>query len=517
MLQKLPVGIQTFAKIIEGNYVYVDKTEYIYKLIQNGGYYFLSRPRRFGKSLLLSTIESVFLQKEHLFKDLWIAKSDYNWQEFPVIRIDLSEINSENLTNIREGLKQQIRNNAYKYQISLSAENNGSEMFAELIKKLAQKNSVVILIDEYDKPIINNLLKPEVATIRDILRDFYAVIKANDEYTKFVMLTGVTRFSKVSIFSGLNNLEDISLNDEYAAMLGYTQTELENYFALHLKDLAEYRAEELKVTLAEIKKWYNGYLFAELDNKVYNPFSCLLLFKQNKFLNHWFATGTPSFLINLLKESPNISLADLDDQEVSYEDFASFDIDNLNITAIMQQTGYLTIKKCEYKFAKLIYTLGYPNYEVKRALIEAVFKNFSHLPTSQDNHLQKLAQNLLANNFSEYFENLQIFFADIPYNIRVGNKEKYFQTIFYTIHKLLGYHINAEVTTNIGRIDSVIEFSDRVFIFEFKLNGSKEEAIIQIKKQKYYEKYLTKKVTIIGVEFSLDYHNISGFIVEDIN
>ncbi|MBT4922481.1 MAG: ATP-binding protein [Rickettsiales bacterium] len=518
MLKDLPIGIQTFEKIVEGNYLYVDKTKHIHNLITKGSVYFLSRPRRFGKSLLISTLNAIFKGRRELFKGLWIEGADYAWQEYPIIRIDMSKVSAETIDSLRAGLKTQIHNIAREYSIEISNTEFEHECFEELIQKLSSKGKVVILIDEYDKPLINNLKDVEhCAKVRDILRNFYGIIKASDEYLKFVLLTGVSKFSKVSVFSGLNNLNDISMDVRYSEMLGYTQEELEENFKAHIEALSLARSKPKEELLREIKRWYNGYRFSNsAENLVYNPFSSLLLFDKQEFKNFWFETATPTFLVDLLKQSKQLNIKDLDGIEARAEQFSTYDIDNLRLLPLLVQAGYMTIKDHRESYGKSVYVLGYPNEEVRSSFLENLMINFAELETIQESTLEKLQASLGSEDLETYFETLQIFFANIPYNIQVGNRERYYQSIFYVIHQLLGYRIKVEVTTNIGRLDAVIELEDKIYIFEFKLNGTKEEALAQIKTKKYYQPYegQNKEIILVGVEFNQDERNIAGFVLE---
>ena len=321
----LPIGIQTLEKIVQEDRVYVDKTELIYQLINGSGAYFLSRPRRFGKSLLISTLEAIFKGSKELFKGLWIEKSDYNWKPYPVIRLDMSSASSSHSTELKLLLNIQLSNIAKEHAIPLDSDLPPQANLITLISELSSKEGkVVVLIDEYDKPIISQLNNTEVAKQnREILKDFYGVLKSQDEHLRLVFLTGVSKFSKVSIFSGLNNLNDITMDTKYATLLGYTQEELEHFFEGWITELGESMKMDKQTTLKEIKKWYNGYRFSEEDKAVYNPFSTLLLFDKLTFKSHWFETGTPTFLIDLLKQK-EYSIPDIENSVVSEKAFSSF-------------------------------------------------------------------------------------------------------------------------------------------------------------------------------------------------
>ncbi len=437
---------------------------------------------------------------------------DYHWKIHPVIRIDLSKAGKAYGDDLKAFLIEQLRIIAEQYGIPFSAEIPLSFCFERLIRDMAQTDKVVILIDEYDKPIIEYLTEPEKARInREILKDFYGMIKASDEYLQFVFLTGVSKFSKVGVFSGLNNLQDLTTDAKYAAMLGYTQEELEENFKPHIEELA--KAEQLTVqeTLEKIKHWYNGYRFSEATVKVYNPFSTLLLFAQQRFKAHWFETGTPTFLVKLL-ENASIPIEELDHYHVSEMGFSSYEIENLNAIALLFQTGYMTIRNYDPSIRQ--YELSYPNFEVKSSLQEVILGGFSHVtPGSETSHLYKLTQSIQSHNLELFFDTLKVFFANIPYTIQLSN-EKYYQSIFYMIFTLLGMRIHAEVSTNKGRIDAVIETKDRIYLFEFKLQGKAEEALEQIQKKEYGQKYtqIGKSIWYLGVEFDPTERNIGRWI-----
>ncbi len=512
MKKLLPIGIQTFSEIIENNYIYVDKTKLIHELITTGKTYFLSRPRRFGKSLLISTLEAIFKGKKELFQGLDIERMDYDWQTYPVIRISFGGNLYETRQVIEKYLIESLEGIAQNDTVKLQKKEFPS-MLRELIKALAKKNRVVVLIDEYDKPLIDNLTNQSVyRENRETLKAFYSIFKEMDEYLKFVFLTGVSKFSKVGVFSGLNNLEDITMDEHYSSLLGWTQKELESNFQTQIKSLAQREEETEQKIIKKIKYWYNGYRFSAKKLYVYNPFSTLLLFKQKSFKFHWFETGTPTFLIELMKKQNTFSLKEMVDNQVSEEAFSSYEIENLEVLPLLFQTGYLTIKN--YDKQMRLYELGYPNFEVNNAFTERLIKTFSCLePGMAEGYIVKLIRSLQSNDLENFFEILRVFFANIPYTIQL-KQEKYYQTIFYLIFSLLGLRIQAEVTTNRGRIDAMVELKKSVYIFEFKLFGTHQEALAQIKEKRYYEKYLDsgKKIILVGVAFDPEERNIGEHI-----
>ena len=510
--QNLPIGIQTFEKIIEGNFKYIDKTKQIYELIHSGSCFFLSRPRRFGKSLLVSTLDSIFRGKKELFEGLDIIDTDYEFKEHPIIRIDFSPKKVIEGKDVEQYVFNQTKFFAKKYNIDLEEE-KFDERFKELIYKLHEKykTKAVILIDEYDAPILNNLGSDKAKSIRDSLRVFYSAIKSSDEYLRFVFLTGITKFAKMNVFSGLNNLKDITDHEDYSSMLGYTQKELEENFAEFFPQVEE----ELELTheqiLEKTKLWYNGYKFSSKGEKMYNPFGTMLFLDFREFRNHWFETGTPTFLIDLIKKGNN-NLEDFEGKFIDKQSYSSMNIDNLDIVPLLIQTGYLTINS--YDKEQEVYTLGYPNYEVKHAFLNHVMSSYTGIPLSDtNNHIFSMKKNLEENDIATFFKTLEGIFSDVPNTIHL-NHEKYYQTIFYTIFTMLGFKIDAEVSTNTGRIDVVIELEKRVYIIEFKLNGTANEAIEQIHNKKYYQKYELsgKEIYLIGSNF--EDRNVGNYLCE---
>ncbi len=496
-MKNLPIGIQTFSDIIENDYLYVDKTKKIFDLVKNPkGVYFLSRPRRFGKSLLISTLNEIFKGNKELFKGLWIYKADYAWGKYPVVQIDFSKSKARNEDELINYILYQLDKIAQVYGITLE-QTQYDIKFDELLTKLSGINKVVVLIDEYDKPIIDNIENPKLAVeLREILKGFYTIIKACDEHIRFVLLTGVSKFSKAGVFSGLNNLEDISMDAQYSSLLGITMEEMETCF----KDHIDFFVKRKKISNAELMKkiiyWYNGFCFSKSCRKVFNPFSALLLFKKLDFSNYWFESATPGFLIKLIK-GKKIDIEKMQKLEVREENLSTYEIEDLSLIPLLFQTGYLTIKGYDEDF--MTYRLGYPNFEVENSFQYALLRSYSY--TETNGSLVGLIRALRNDDFELFFDTLRIFFADIPYDLQL-NKEKYYQTIFYLIFSLIGLKVEAEVKTNKGRIDAVIIDKD-VYIFEFKFNGDKDQALNQIKDKKYFEKYqgMDKKIYLFGVEF----------------
>jgi len=524
-MKKLPIGIQTFSKIREDNYCYVDKTPLIESLLHSGSYFFLSRPRRFGKSLFLDTLKEAFSGNQELFKGLYL-KDHWDWNVvYPVIKFDFGSGITKTSSELDEVIHDKLNRIIRTENLEINSINL-SEKFKDVILSLEKKysNRVVILIDEYDKPILDNITDSIIAKqMRDGLRDLYSVIKTSDAHIKFVFITGVSKFSKINLFSGLNNIEDITLNKKYATICGYTESEL-SVFQDYLVD----------VNRDELKLWYNGYNF--LGDKVYNPFDILLYLRNKEFSNYWFETGNPTFLIDLIYKN-KYNLIDIEFVQVTEEEMGSFDVDNIRLEVLLFQTGYLTILEKTKVAAKNIYTLTYPNREVKSSLNSVVLTSLSdHLNSSKI--VTKLYKILLSSSLDELKPLFQSFFASIPHDWYRKNQlagyEAYYASIFYTYFASLGLDVRPEEVTNHGQVDMVVFLENKVFVFEFKVVELTEKgsALQQIKEKKYYEKYLDpsvddrhsyhqqmgdpqqmggREIYLIGVEFSKEERNITNF------
>lgn len=513
---KFPIGIQDFKTIISKGYTYVDKTQLIYQLITKGKPYFLSRPRRFGKSLLISTLHAIFSGKRNLFKNLWIIKSDWDWVEFPIIRLDMSTINNRTAEMFERGLIHALNAIAMQYNLTLSGDSS-SDYLSDLIKQLASVSNleVVILIDEYDKPIIDNIEYLDVIQEnRKILQRFYTILKAQDEYIRFIFLTGVTKFSKVSVFSGLNNLNDITMSNDYSALLGYTKNELEHYFISGIEETAVINNLTLDECYAQIKEWYNGYKFSKNGEMVYNPFSTLKLLESKDFSAHWFETGTPTFLIDLVSKR-QFDLSNLEQINVDIQSFSSFDIENLPTLPLLYQTGYLTIKS----FLPHVnaYCLGFPNREVSQSFSNSLLTTFSRSMAECSKLLVEISTNLYPPqwDYLQFFEIMQKILALIPYDLYV-KQERHFHSLFYLVIKLAGFQVGAEIHTHQGRVDAALELKNKVIVFEFKLNANPQIALDQIKNKKYYTVYQEQNIPIylVGINFNGEQRTIDGWCVE---
>ncbi len=517
-MKLLTSSVYTFKKLIQGNYLYVDKTGYIYDLVsQPYGMYFLSRPRRFGKSLTVSTLEAIFNGEKELFKGLSIYNKDYDWKKYPVIHLDFAGIKNDSPQTLEEDLSSVLQNIATKHQVTLEASNSQSQ-FRELIQIVSKTEKVVILIDEYDKPILDNIGKPEVAAIQDKLSNFYSVIKATEPFQRFVFMTGVSKFTHVSVFSKLNNLTDITQNQQYGCIMGYTQEELEANFGDRIDRVAKQQDISRQELQGKLKQWYNGYCFHEKSVSVYNPVSIAQFFNNDgEFRNYWFDTGTPSFLLELAKKT-NFDLEKALTEPVSGMAFKSYEIENLDTLALLVQTGYLTIKGTEQEFGKTFYRLGFPNLEVEEAFNTYLLSNYAMIPKEAVDSLSvNLAKLVRTGDVDAFMDLLSGLFKQIPYTLHV-KEEKYYQTIFFTLFLSMGLHIEAESCTNKGRIDAVASNGDWTYLFEFKLNKSAELALAQIKDREYFGKYLHtgKRIMMIGVNFDSTTGEIAGWKKEEL-
>jgi len=513
-LQNLPIGESSFENIRQDNRLYVDKTRHIFQLADEGKYYFLSRPRRFGKSLTVSTLKCLFQGRKELFGGLWVCEhGDWEWKKHPVILLDFNEISHDTPENLRTGLESSLKNTGQIHEIRLN-QTLLKEQFKELILSLYKKTGmpVVILIDEYDKPLIDHLGKGDKAletakANREILKYFFGVIKGGEvsPVLRFVFITGVSKFSRVSIFSELNNLKDLTMNRHYADMLGYTQPELESDFEEYICRFAEECNQTREQIIEKMKLHYNGYRFSEKDIRVYNPFSVLKSLDEMAFKNYWFETGTPTFLVNLLKEN-NWYLPKIEDMKATEAVFSVYELERLQVEALLFQTGYVTIRDIQGR----LYTFDYPNQEVKTAFLEILFHSYTQ--GLRDGSLFVLiAEYLHAEDFSSFIGTMSAIFASIPYSLETKRDEAYFHTIFYLMVCASGVNARSEVLTCEGRIDLTVEFPDKVFIIEFKCGQSADAAIQQIKNKSYDVKYRQtgKKIFLMGINFDSEKHNIS--------
>ena len=523
MIRKLPLGIQDFPKLREGAHVYVDKTAIIHSLISGPmGAYFLSRPRRFGKSLLCSTLEAIYQGRRNLFQKvagypaLAIDSMDWEWKKYPVIMLLLNSGEYiRGVKDLRISLHNMLSSVANDEEIKLQGRNIKAQ-FSFLIKELYSKynEKVVIIIDEYDKPLLDTIDKPKHhINIRASLKSFYGTLKATDKYLKMVFITGVTKFSQVSIFSDLNHLTDLTFNSNYADICGLTQEEIEKNFEPEIKSTLAETGQSREEYLEELQLFYNGYRFTKKPVKVFNPFGLIQHFFNNgEFLSYWYDTGSPTFLIKLIKDQ-KIDILDLKNKRVGDNEFKKFDIENLDALPILYQSGYLTISDYDKESKEFI--LDYPNLEVRSAFSTSLLELLN--PTSSDIRAVSLVNGmLLKGEIHDALTTIKQFLASIPYDL-VRNTENYYHTAIHLIFTMLGLNCRSEVRISSGRIDTVVKTKKYLYIFEFKLDKPAIEALAQIDTKEYMLPYVGKgkKIFKIGVSFCSEKRNIDSWKIEN--
>ncbi|TWI74212.1 PD-(D/E)XK nuclease superfamily protein [Desulfobotulus alkaliphilus] len=507
-MKKLPVGISNLREIIENGYAYVDKSIFVHDLEETGKYYFLSRPRRFGKSLMVDTLKEAFEGNRRLFQELWL-ENKRDWEQvYPVIRVSFGQ----GIIGSRSELEEKIAEILYFYEQKFGVVSDFKSIsgrFAQLIESVSMKYNqrVVLLVDEYDKPILDNIIhRDRVEEIRDGLKNFYSVIKDSDAHLHFVFITGVSKFSKVSLFSGLNNLVDITLSPMFATICGLTESELVCVFEEHLKGQ----------NLDDIRRWYNGYSW--LGKKVYNPFSILNFFREGLFRNYWFESGTPAFLLQLLMER-HYPIPGIEKLEVGAELLGSFELDNIFVETLLFQTGYLTITAHEEVLpGEVLYRLNYPNFEVKKSFTEYLLTCFTQQPAEMKKSIRTVIQCLRHGQPDALKEVFYSFFAAILHDWYRKNSmaayEGYYCSVFYCYFSALGLEVRAEDVSSHGNMDMTVLFEGKAYIFEFKMSDhASGKALSQIKNKGYAKKYMadSEAVYLIAVAFSRDERNISGF------
>ena len=515
--RKLPIGIQTFEKLRKEGYLYVDKTELVWRMANTGKPYFLSRPRRFGKSLLLSTFEAYFEGRKELFEGLAIEKLEKEWNTYPVLHLDL---NAEKYDSPK-GLHAILSNHLTQWEAKYGKGDDEltlSNRFMGVIRRAAESTgkNVVVLIDEYDKPLLQAMRnEPLLSEFRDTLKAFYGVLKSADRYLRFTFLTGVTKFAQVSAFGDLNQLQDISLWYDYATVCGITKEELTAVFRPELEVLGKVSELSYEETVDEMTRLYDGYLFHPAGEGVFNPFSVLNALKAKEFNDYWFQTGTPTFLVELLKQSDYDLRVLIDGVEASSAAFSEYRADAENPIPLIYQSGYLTIKEYDKRFK--VYRLGFPNDEVKYGFLNFITPFYTSLDESKAPfYIGQFVKELRAGDVEAFLTRLRAFFADFPYELN-DKTERHYQVVFYLVFKLLGQFINAEVQSALGRADAVVKTANAVYVFEFKLNGTAEEALAQIDNRGYLIPYTTNgcRIVKIGAEFSKEERNLSRWLVEE--
>jgi hypothetical protein len=513
--RKLPIGIQDFEKLRTEEYVYVDKTEYVYRLTRVSRPYFLGRPRRFGKSLFLSTLKAYFLGKKELFEGLAIAGLEKDWTEYPLFYIDLNVEGYTDVTSLEKALDTNLKRIESQWGKDETDTTPSSRLLGLIERASGQTGrKVVVLVDEYDKPLVNTLDNKDANDdIRKTLKGFYGVLKSADANLRFVFLTGVTKFSKVSVFSDLNHLTDISLREDYAGICGISESELTAYFQPEIKNLAEKRELTCETALAELKKRYDGYHFAKVSEGMYNPFSLLNTFEKKDFGKYWFETGTPTFLVKMLKDI-DFNIKNLEnDVAISADSITDYRAEYEDPVPLLYQSGYLTVKGYDAMFNQ--YMLGFPNEEVKYGFFNELL--YVYMPGKNirgEFYAANFVRDLLANNVDGFMTRLQAFFAGIPYDLDT-KEEKHFQKVFYLLFELMGQFIEVEPHFTASRADAVVTTRDTVYVFEFKIaeTSTAPKALQQIDDKGYTVPYAAagKKTVKIGVEFSRKKRGITNW------
>lgn len=516
VLRKLPIGIQTFEKLRRENYLYVDKTDFVWKMASTSTPYFLSRPRRFGKSLLLSTFEAYFEGKKELFEGLAIAELETEWKQHPVLHLDLNaeKYDSPERLNLIIGRHLNLWEDRYGKDIR---EETLSGRFSGVIRRASEQAGcgVVVLVDEYDKPLLQALGNDALLEdYRQTLKAFYGVLKSSDRYLRFVFLTGVTKFAQVSVFSDLNQLQDISLWPDYATLCGITLEELLHNFRPEIEILAASNEMSYQEAVDEMARLYDGYYFYPHASGMFNPFSVLNALKSKKFDSFWFQTGTPTFLVELLQKSEYDLRTLIDGIEAPASSFTEYRVDANNPIPLIYQSGYLTIKEYDKRFGN--YLLEFPNDEVRYGLMNFLVPFYTPVrDNDQGFYIGKFVSELERGDFDSFLNRLQAFFADFPYELSTRT-ERHYQVVFYLVFKLMGQFTNVEVRSVRGRADAVVKTPKYIYVFEFKLNGTAEEALQQIDDKGYLIPYQAdgRELVKIGVEFSAEKRNIYRWLSE---
>ena len=510
-----PIGIQNFESLRNDGYFYIDKTALVYQLVKTGRYYFLSRPRRFGKSLLLSTLEAYFQGKKELFDGLAMEKLEKDWIKYPILHLDL---NAEKYT-APEALDQVLESALRGWEALYGAqdyERTFASRFQGIIQRACDKTGqrVVVLVDEYDKPMLQAIGNDELQkSYRETLKAFYGALKSKDGCIKFGMLTGVTKFGKVSVFSDLNNLDDISMRNQYIDICGINEQELHDNLEDELHSLASAQGMTYDEICAKLQEYYDGYHFTHNSIGMYNPFSLLNTFKYNEFGSYWFETGTPTYLVELLKKH-HYDLRRMAHEETTATVLNSIDSTSDNPIPVIYQSGYLTIKGYDQRFG--IYRLGFPNREVEEGFINFLLPFYANTNAVESQfEIQKFVREVESGDYDSFFRRLQSFLADTPYEL-VRDLELHYQNVLFIVFKLVGFYVKAEYHTSAGRIDLLLQTDKFIYVMEFKLDGTAEEALLQINEKHYAQPFENddRKLFKIGVNFSAEMRNIEKWIVE---
>ena len=510
-----PIGIQNFEKIRNDGYLYIDKTALMYQMVKTGSYYFLSRPRRFGKSLLISTLEAYFQGKKELFTGLAIERLEKDWIKYPILHLDLNIEKYDTLESLDNILEKSLTAWEKLYGAEPS-ERSFSLRFAGIIERACKQagQRVVILVDEYDKPMLQAIGNEKLQKqFRDTLKPFYGALKTMDGYIKFAFLTGVTKFGKVSVFSDLNNLDDISMRKDYVEICGVSDQELHENLDIELHEFAKTQDLSYDKLCTKLKEYYDGYHFTHNSIGIYNPFSLLNAFKYKEFGSYWFETGTPTYLVKLLKKH-HYDLERMAHEETDAQVLNSIDSESTNPIPVIYQSGYLTIKGYDERFG--IYRLGFPNREVEEGFIRFLLPFYANVNKVESPfEVQKFVREVETGDYDSFFHRLQSFFADTTYEV-IREQELHYENVLFIVFKLVGFYTKVEYHTNDGRIDLMLQTEKFIYIMEFKLNGTAEEALQQINNKRYALPFEAdgRKLFKIGINFSEKTRNIEKWVVE---
>ena len=514
--RRYPIGIQNFEQLRNRNCVYVDKTELVYRLANTDSVYFLSRPRRFGKSLLVSTLEAYFQGKKDLFKGLAMERLEKDWNVYPVFHIDFSLTKYTTLFDLQEQLNLFLLRCEKVYGAE-KEEKTPAARLQGMIRRAYEQTGlpVVVLIDEYDAPLLDsNFNIPLQQELRNELRKFFSPLKGLGQYLRFLFITGISKFSQMSIFSELNNLKNISMRDDFSAICGITERELLDELRPDIERMALANGETYEAACAHLKRQYDGYHFSKHCEDIYNPFSLFNAFDAKEYKNFWFSTGTPTFLIDILQQS-DFDIRQLDGVSATAEQFDAPTNVITDPLPVLYQSGYLTIKEYDRDFQ--IYTLAYPNKEVRKGFIESLMPAYVHLPARENTfYVVSFIKDLRVGNLDQCMERIKSFFASIPNDMN-NKEEKHYQTIFYLLFRLMGQYVDAEVKSAVGRADVVIKMQEAIYVFEFKVDGTPEEALAQINSKQYAIPYQAdhRKVIKVGVNFDSSTRTIGEWIIEN--
>ncbi len=510
---KYPIGIQTFAKIREEDFLYIDKTKDVYQLAKDGGYYFISRPRRFGKSLLVTTLEAYFQGRKELFEGLAINELEREWKQYPVLHIDLNAADYRDVKALQSLIDYHLLR--FEKIYGPSSENRSlSERFMDVIRRAYEftGQQVVILVDEYDKPLLQAIGNEELQNdYRKILKSFYGVAKTMDSYIRLAFFTGVTKFSKVSVFSDLNNLKDISLDDRFAEICGIKEEEIRHNLDVQIGEMAEANGMSKEECYEKLKKQYDGYHFSKRGVGIYNPFSLLNALDSQDFGDYWFASGTPTFLVETMKRI-NYDLERLAREDATADLLGSLDSIDTNPIPLIYQSGYLTIKGYDPRF--MTYRLGFPNEEVERGFSRFLFRYYTPASQGKDSFIKDFVMAIEAGRINIFMSLLETLFAGQDYQL-AGDAELYFHNAVALIFKMVGFYTDTERHTSDGRMDMVVQTIDYIYLFEFKLDKSADEALAQIEEKQYAAPFAhdPRKLYKIGVNFSSETRRIESWKV----